>query len=260
MPRGPRQRSETGIYHVMLRGVNRQNIFFDEQDRKHYLASLKKAKGELNFILYAFCLMTNHVHLVLKEMNEPLERTIRRIGVSHAGFINWKYDRVGHLFQGRYRSETIESEAKLLACVRYVHNNPVKAGMVRTPQEYCWSSYATYLQKQEPQSLVDTDYMLELFSNKTDVAKNEFIKFSNLNESDSFLDIRERQDKTQRLDRIHQCIRQVLDKYNIKRENLRELNTRSRSRIINEIRQNSEVSVQELAELLNVSIYMIYRA
>ncbi len=115
------------------------------------------------FTLYAYCLMGNHVHLVLREGNESLEQIVKRIGVRFVYWYNWKYKRSGHLFQDRYGSEPVEDDAYLIAVVRYVHRNPVKAGICKRCEEYAYSSIQDYLgYRKEPYAQVeDIKAMLE---------------------------------------------------------------------------------------------------
>ena len=110
----------------MLRGINQQVIFEEDDDRRFFLHTLKKAKEASGFKLYAFCLMTNHVHLLIEPAEEPLEIVFKRIGTRYAGWYNRKYERVGHLFQDRYRSEKVETEQYFLTALRYIIQNPMK--------------------------------------------------------------------------------------------------------------------------------------
>jgi len=126
----------------MLRGINRTEIFFDDEDRNRFIDTLQRMKEKGEYEIYAYCLMDNHVHLLIKEKREPINRAMKRIGVSYAYYFNKKYRRVGHLFQDRYRSEAVEKETYLLAAVRYIHNNPVIAGLVKRAGDYPWSSYS----------------------------------------------------------------------------------------------------------------------
>ncbi|SHK46794.1 transposase, partial [Paramaledivibacter caminithermalis] len=144
MGREKRKRSITGIYHIMLRGIDGQNIFIDDEDREKFMKALFKAKGQ--FLLYGYCLMDNHVHLLIKE-DEEIGTSIKRITVGCVQWHNNKYGRVGHLFQNRYKSEVVESEFYLLVLLRYIHQNPVKAKIVKTISEYKWSSYNNYIDK-----------------------------------------------------------------------------------------------------------------
>ena len=144
MPRQARSLSAASIYHVMLRGINRQNIFEDDSDKQFFMTSLGRYRDISGFTLYAFCLMSNHVHLLIEPGQESLETIFRRIGTRYAIYFNKKYDRVGHLFQDRFRSEPVQGENGFLIVLRYILQNPMKAGMETRPGAYRWSSYLAY--------------------------------------------------------------------------------------------------------------------
>ncbi len=107
MPRQARKKSKTGIYHIMVRGINRQNIFEDDEDYSIFIHTIRKNKEKSKFELYGYCIMGNHVHLLSREGKEPLSLTMQRICSSFVFWYNLKYDRVGHLFQERYKSEVV---------------------------------------------------------------------------------------------------------------------------------------------------------
>lgn len=144
MPRTERRKSASGIYHVMLRGINHQQLFEDEEDYLRFLSILRECKEVSEYKLYAYCLMGNHVHLLLQEGKESLDLIFKRIGSRFVYWYNLKYQRVGHLFQDRYKSEPVETDAYFLTALRYVLQNPMKAGLEETPGTYGWSSYAAY--------------------------------------------------------------------------------------------------------------------
>lgn len=153
MPRKSRETSETGIYHVMLRGINRQNIFYDIYDYELFLKLLKKLthledeRHQLllpRCIIYAYCLMPNHVHLLLREKEEPLASVMKSIGVAYAWHYNKKYQHLGSIFQDRFRSEPVNTDAYFFTLMRYIHQNPIKAGLVKEVREYEWSSWHEY--------------------------------------------------------------------------------------------------------------------
>ena len=145
MPRQARKQAETGIYHVMLRGVNQQQIFEEKEDARKFLWILKECKEISEFKLLAYCLMGNHVHLLIKEGLEPLAQIFKRIGGRYVYWFNIKYQRVGHLFQDRFKSEPVETDEYLVTVIRYIHQNPVKAGLCTRAEDYPYSSWREYL-------------------------------------------------------------------------------------------------------------------
>jgi len=140
MPRSGRKKSETGIYHVMLRGINRQPIFAENEDYYKYLSLLTTVKDISGFKLYAYCLMENHIHLLLKEDGEPLGQIFKRLGSRYVFWFNKKYNRVGHLFQDRFKSAPVEDEGYFIRALFYIYQNPVEAGICAKPRDYEWSS------------------------------------------------------------------------------------------------------------------------
>jgi len=131
MPRQARRKSESGIYHIMLRGINQQQIFEDEEDSLRFLETLLKYKEQCGYEIYAYCLMGNHIHILLKEGKENLTLVLKRIAGSYVYWYNWKYRRSGHLFQDRFKSEPVEDDEYFLTVIRYIHQNPIKAGIRR---------------------------------------------------------------------------------------------------------------------------------
>ncbi len=175
MPRKAREKSSTGIYHVILRGINRQRIFEDDEDYEKLLETLKDYKEKSSYEIYAYCFMSNHVHILLKEEQEELGTIFRRIGATYVYWYNWKYNRRGHLFQGRYKSETVETDRYFLTVLRYIHQNPLKAGMVKKILEYPWSSYREYM---ENPKICDIEFTLNLFSEDREKAMRLFKEFN----------------------------------------------------------------------------------
>ena len=154
MARKARETSGTGIYHVMLRGINRQDIFNDDEDFHRFLQVLYQMvcpSDEITgkqlparCIFYAYCVMTNHVHLLVRESSENLASVIKRIAVSYAHYYNKKYLRYGHLFQDRFKSEPVNDSAYFFTLLQYIHQNPVAAGMTANVSSYPWSSCHEY--------------------------------------------------------------------------------------------------------------------
>lgn len=164
MSRRARQRSATEVYHVILRGINRMDIFHEDIDRIMFLHYLKKCVKKGHYEVWAFCLMNNHVHLLIK--SDELSIYMHKLELKYARWFNDKYERCGHLFQDRYRSEVIENEDYLCRCLRYILQNPVKAGICSSVAEYAWSSYAVYFDFQE--SFVTTGFVKLFFSGRED--------------------------------------------------------------------------------------------
>lgn len=185
MPRVHRMRSNTGFYHVMLRGNERKNIFINDGDKLRFIETVYEKKQEGKFYLHSFCLMNNHVHLMLSEGQEDISQVMKRITVSYVRYFNNKYKRVGHLFQDRFKSQVVEKESYVLSLVRYIHQNPVKAGIVRNPADYRWSSYHSYLDKDNSfAKMVDINPVIALFSNDPQVAKKVYEEFMNVQDRD----------------------------------------------------------------------------
>jgi len=173
MPRRARQKSTTGYYHVITRGVNRAVIFEDEADYQKYISFLKKHLSETDIILIAYCLMNNHVHLLVRDPDGQLSAFMQKLGISYAQYFNTRHERTGHLFQGRFRSQNIEDEKYLLTVYRYILMNPEKAG-IAAAETYSWSSYHDYYAEDtltDPsiiKSLIGRDEKLRDFLNRND--------------------------------------------------------------------------------------------
>jgi len=176
MPRCARTLSQTGVYHVMLRGNERKDIFMDDEDKARFLDVLYTKREQESYFIYSYCLMDNHIHLVIKEANDSISRIMRRITTSYVGYFNRKYKRVGHLFQDRYKSENVESDGYLLTVIRYVHQNPEKAGLAKA-ETYPWSSYPGYLRGAGDRYLPEFGEVLAMFSENPDVGVEKFRQF-----------------------------------------------------------------------------------
>lgn len=178
MPRTPRQLSKTGIYHIIVRGINRQPIFSDEKDYLQYLNTLYRSLDKSDAVLLSYCLMNNHVHLLIHDLSMVIDKVMKSIGVSYAYWFNHKYERNGHVFQGRYKSENVEDDAYLMTVIRYIHQNPVKAGIVSAPEKYLWSSCGIYYGiKENTGGLIKTSFILDMFSKDRIQAISAFRRF-----------------------------------------------------------------------------------
>ncbi len=167
MPRNPRGVSKSGVYHIMLRGINRQAIFEDDEDIQRLLETIARYKEICKYELYAYCIMSNHVHLLMKETEETISNAIKRISGSYVFWYNKKYERCGHLFQERYKSEAVDNDEYFLTVLRYIHQNPIKAGLVKDIKAYKWSSYNEYIKETV---IINKEFVLEMFSSDKEKA------------------------------------------------------------------------------------------
>jgi REP element-mobilizing transposase RayT len=153
MARNLRLASDSGVYHVILRGVNRQDIFESEKDYLKFLSLLERVVFPVDetgqripplLVIYAYCLMPNHVHLLVREQKCGVSAAIKWISGTYAGYFNQKYEHIGHLFQDRFRSEVVNDWEYFLNLMRYIHQNPVAGGLVNDVRHYRWSSWREF--------------------------------------------------------------------------------------------------------------------
>lgn len=189
MARHAREISRTEIYHIMVRGINKEQIFRKDFYKTKLLEILKEIKTEINFSIIAYCVMNNHLHLLAKISDEDLAMVMKRLNVAYAMFYNRLETRYGYVFQGRFRSEAVEDDKYLLGALRYIHNNPVKAGLSDYIANYHWSSAREYINNNLV--LVSEQYINEISSLFS--STSEFIKFHNLYDDKLYLDTKEEQ-------------------------------------------------------------------
>ena len=181
MPRTARKTAGSNIFHVMLRGINRQDIFEEDEDRLQFMTILCRCRELSGFRLHAFVLMSNHIHLLIEPAGETLDMVFRRIGTRYAVWYNRKYQRAGHLFQDRFRSENVETEQYYKTVLRYILQNPMKAGLEKRPGSYKWSSYLAY--EKGRSLLTDTHYALDVFG-----SRETLLEYLAENNDDSVMD------------------------------------------------------------------------
>jgi len=161
VPRSKRICFPGAVYHIFQRGNNKEEIFVDDIDRWHFLKLCLEAKAQFSYVLYCYVLMKNHFHLTIETPNStPISKIMHFIMGSYAAYFNERHDHIGHLFQGRFKDIIVEREAYLLELSRYVHLNPVRAGLTLLPEDYKWSSYNIYIGARKD-ILVDADLILE---------------------------------------------------------------------------------------------------
>lgn len=192
MSRLQRNRSKSGYYHIMLRGNEKKSIFLCDDDKLRFVETVCRMKQDNRFKLYAFCLMDNHVHMLISEEDEDIAKVNKRITVSYVSYFNKKYKRVGHLFQDRYKSEVVTEDNYILTLARYIHQNPLKACVVKDLKDYKWSSYHGYLNENDfTAQIIDTEFILGMLSENKNTAKSLFISYMNKENDEDFMDIGE---------------------------------------------------------------------
>ena len=165
------------FYHVFSRGNQKQPIFLSDEDRCYFLNCLRNAWERFGVIVHVYCLMPNHFHLILETPHGDLSRIMHFLVTSYTVYFNKKYERTGHLFQGRYRSILIEvvSYARRLSC--YIHLNPVRSRIVDKPEFFPWSSYGYYRGTAVPEKWLETSVILKLFGDHPEEAVKAYVAF-----------------------------------------------------------------------------------
>lgn len=255
MSRQRRALSSSKIYHVILRGNSGRDIFLDNEDRQKFLNILTEKKKNNKYLLYAYCLMDNHLHLILKEVSDNISHLMKRINTAYAIYFNKKYQRRGHLFQDRFKSEAIEEESYLLAAIRYIHNNPLKAKLVKSPQDYKWNSYQAYLTNQT--ALVAVRNILNIFSDNLEQALLLFVEFSQTEDNHNFLEYKEDIQNKKEINTYLKALDyrdRFLKRNHLQLDSLKDRkNKLFRDKLIRELKKKSTLSIREIANLLEIN-------
>lgn len=251
MSRKMREKSNSGIYHVMLRGINRQTLFEDDEDRQRFIDTMGYYKTISGYSLYGYCLMDNHVHLLIREMDENISMGIKRISSSFVYWYNQKYNRCGHLFQERYKSEVVDNEGYFLTVLRYIHQNPIKAGIAKDMEQYPWSSYREYI---GIASITDIDFALEIFSTDRAKAIELFKKNSKEEREEQCLEIREaiRVSDEEIIAHMKKLGIQTVNQLQI-------LDKMKRNDVIREIKRIEGAGIRQIARITGISRSVISR-
>lgn len=240
MSRIARKDLNASFFHVMSQGINKEKIFYKECYRKKYLSLMKENEKDYNLEIIAYCVMSNHVHMLIytEQINE-LSKFMRIINTSYARYFNWSEDRVGYVFRDRFKSEPILDEKYLWQCIKYIHKNPVKAKMVLKCEDYEFSSYNDY-------------------KKQTGVAKNKILNtifgsenyFSNIEQADEFLGFIE--DENNKEEIMEEYIRDFLRKNNIKMSEVLE-DRKMLKELINLLLNNANMRKKDVQNRLNIS-------
>lgn len=247
MVRLPREKSPTGVYHIMLRGIDGRNILMTDNDKGRFMEILVKGKSVSGFRLLGYCLMDNHVHILIKE-GEDIGTCMKRMTVSYAIWHNKRHGRTGHLFQNRYRSEVVDNEIYLKTVLRYIHRNPVKANIVLQPGDYTWSSYNDYIQMYNGENgFVDGELIKSLYPEKSQFKmfmEEEIEDYcmdyeNNLNYSDD--DIR----------------KMIIRDYHINPNKIKQLPRQERAKVLMKLYQEAGISIRQISRIAGLSKSMV---
>ena len=254
MSRPARQFSSTGLYHIVFRGMSRQNIFEEDNDFVKFKEILEKVKIEMAFEIYAYCLMDNHVHLFIKEKElGNITKIMLKLLSNYVGWYNRKYLRSGSLIGNRYKSEAIEDEKNFFAVTRYIHQNPTKAGVVDNISDYKWSSYHDYLNDED--SITDIYFVLGILSEKNNEAKKLFMQLHNQNEPEKFT-----LSDSKRLtdEQVKRKINNVLKDEDVRSIGLKPKN--ERNEILRYLREKEGLTIGQLERVTGISRGIISRS
>ncbi|WP_366922260.1 transposase [Metallumcola ferriviriculae] len=164
MGRMPRIEFEGAIYHVIQRGNNKEFVFERDYDKQYLLMLLREMVPDMDFRLLGYVIMNNHYHLLLQRLGTPLQVLMQQFNSRYARYYNWKHERKGHVFQGRYKALLVRDESYLVAVLRYIHQNPVKAGICQEVSQYPWTSDECYRQGSDATGLINSKLILNTLS------------------------------------------------------------------------------------------------
>lgn len=162
------------LYHITSRGNERKEIFLDDEDRIRFLEIIEEYHDRYGILIHSYVLMSNHYHLILETPQGNLLKVMHGINGRYTGYFNRRYDRAGHLFQGRYKGILVDKDAYLLQLSRYVHLNPVRARIVDRPEAYRWSSYPAYTGRAKENDWVEYAWVLSKFGDEARLAKRKY--------------------------------------------------------------------------------------
>ena len=244
MPRLARKLGKSKVYHIILRGINRQLIFYDDEDRAVFLNQLLITIEKYKYEVFAYCLMSNHVHLVLKIQDDFLSKAIQSLAIRYSKYFNEKYKRSGHFFENRYKSKVVEDRKYFLDVCRYVHRNPEKAGVCATC-DYKWSSYHEYIGKE---TIINKKILMYYYQNE----REQFINYT----------LNERRDddnnyaEYELLDRISdeeltEIILRILKMNSI--EDITNLNIKIQKKLISRLKEIEGTNITQLSRILKIN-------
>lgn len=254
MPRKARKTSNTKVYHIIFRGNDKQDIFYDEQDYKKFIELIIDIKERYKCELYAYCLMTNHIHLIVYDKNENISKAMQSLILSYSIYFGKKYEKVGHLVQARFFSKNVETKEYLIRLCRYIHQNPVKAKIARV-DTYKWSSYCEYIGQAK---IINTKMILIILGRTKQEAIKNFIEIhkkeeEKINDYVEFEMIKKLNDTEAK-----EKIEKLLNLDNARK--IKEYNLQKRNNEINKLKEIEGISKSQIARVLGLNRKIIERA
>ncbi len=255
MPRTARKKSNTKVYHVILRGNAKQDIFLEKQDYNKFMKEICNTKEKYQYELYAYCLMTNHVHIILYDKTDKLSKILQSLTVSYSAYWNKKYEREGHVFQNRFLSKNVEDEKYLRTLCRYIHQNPCKAGIAEM-EEYPWSSYQEYIKENQ---IIETKQILLLFGNNKREAINNFVGFHKVNKKQENIQEFMEYEMVEKLsdEQARKYIEEILGLENI--QEVMQYSIQKRNEYLKKLKNSKGISKVQIARLIGTSAKIIER-
>ena len=249
MARRARTISPTGYYHVIMRGNNRESIFSNQRQKQFFKDLLKEQVEEGLLDIAGYCIMDNHVHIAIKAELDNLAKAIKSINIKYAMRFNKEKERIGHVFQDRYKSEIISNDNNLIFVIRYIHNNPVKAKMVSCPSEFKWSSYNEFIREDKTNIINNEqkDLVLRLSN-----GIHKFIDFHKLDDGNEYLEIKEDRDRY-RIEKAQEIIATHLNANGM--DDMKELGNEPKllEEIVKDILDNTKLSHRKISNLLGIN-------
>ena len=243
MPRYARIKTSTKVYHVINRGINKQDIFLDKQDVLKYIKEIKNTKEKYKYEIYAYALMSDHVHFVIFDGNETMSTAIQSLNIRYTLYFNKKYERTGHLFENRFKSYVINNQEYLKNVVRYIHKNPENAGL----KPYLWTSYYEYVNKPE---LINSKEVLNCFGYNNE-ALNNFIEFhNNYNKNWDYYKNYELISKMTDEEAIN-IIKETLEEKNLLK--IQNYNKKEKYKIIKQILKIEAITKEQISRIVGIS-------
>ena len=253
LPRKNREYSISNVYHIIFRGNDKQDIFYEENDRYKFLEVLKIVKTNFKLEIYSYCLMSNHIHIVIRVKDLFLSKAMHSLGIRYSMYFNKKYRRTGHLFEGRFFSKRIENLNYLLSVCKYVHRNPEKADIQKT-EMYKWSSYRDYINQNK--DIVKYNIILYYYNNNLE----NFRKFTLENDDKDLLwnfadfELKKNLDEEE----VNDLIKKKYDLDNASDISL--MGKNEKEKIMKELKKIEGTNLSQLSRVIKVSKYYLKKS